>query len=81
LTRGGGPYACARIGLASRLLTAAQCKKPCGIAKVMHSAELAWRSELAATTLADLTGNAPPASARRAKRWLGNKARPGLVGA
>jgi Rrf2 family protein len=59
-------------------LAAAQCKKPCGIAKVMHSAELAWRNELAATTVADLIGNTPSASARRAARWLGGKERPGL---
>jgi hypothetical protein len=60
-------------------LTAQQCKKPCGIATVMHGAELAWRNELAATTVADLIGNAPAVSARRAARWLGERARPGLA--
>jgi Rrf2 family protein len=60
-------------------LTAQQCKKPCSIAMVMHGAERAWRNELAATTVADLIGNAPAASARRAARWLGERARPGLA--
>jgi hypothetical protein len=60
-------------------LAAQQCKKPCGIATVMHGAELAWRNELAATTVADLIRNAPAASARRAARWLGERARPGLA--
>jgi DNA-binding IscR family transcriptional regulator len=54
-------------------LTARQCTKPCGIAKVMHGAELAWRAELAATTVAGLTENSPAASARRAARWLGER--------
>jgi Rrf2 family protein len=60
-------------------LTAAQCRQPCGIAKVMHAAELAWRNALASTTIADLTENAAQASATRAGRWLGPQARAGLV--
>lgn len=31
-----------------------QCRRPCGIAKVMADAERAWRASLAATTIADL---------------------------
>jgi Rrf2 family protein len=61
-------------------LTAAECKQPCGIAKVMHTAELAWRKELAKTTLADLIGQAKPPSERRAARWLGPLARPQIAG-
>jgi Rrf2 family protein len=60
-------------------LTALQCTQPCGIARVMHGAELAWRNELAATAVADLIASAPAASASRAARWLGGKARPGLA--
>ncbi len=37
----------------------------------MHSAELAWRNELARTTLAGLIAQAELPSERRAARWLG----------
>src|SRR5580692_1287502 len=60
-------------------LTPAQCRLPCGIAKVMHEAELAWRNALAAVTVADLTENAAGVSADRAARWLGPQARAGLL--
>ena len=60
-------------------LTAAQCRQPCGIAKVMYDAELAWRNALAAVTVADLTENATDVSADRAARWLGPQARTGLT--
>jgi DNA-binding IscR family transcriptional regulator len=60
-------------------LTPQQRTRPCGIAGVMHGAELAWRNQLAATAVADLIANAPAASARRTARWLGGKARPGLT--
>jgi Rrf2 family protein len=60
-------------------LTAAQCKQPCGIAKVMHGAELAWRHELSLTTLADLLAQAKLPSERRAARWLGPLARPEIA--
>lgn len=56
-------------------LTAAQCTRPCGIARVMHGAELAWRSELAKTSIADLIAAAATASHERAARWLGSDAR------
>jgi Rrf2 family protein len=56
-------------------LTAKQCAQPCGIAKVMHKAELAWRSELASTTVAELVENAPGVSERRAAQWLGAQSR------
>lgn len=50
---------------------AAACRRPCGIAAVMHEAERAWRSSLGATTVADLAGNASIGSLSRAKEWLG----------
>ncbi|WP_354570280.1 Rrf2 family transcriptional regulator [Glaciihabitans sp. UYNi722] len=56
-------------------LTAEQCTRPCGIARVMHEAELAYRDQLALTTLSDLIGGAPPASQQRAASWLGDDAR------
>ncbi len=58
-------------------LTAAQCRQPCGIAKVMYNAELAWRNALAAVTVADLTENATDVSADRAARWLDRGHAPG----
>jgi Rrf2 family protein len=60
-------------------LTPAQCRHPCGIAKVMYEAELAWRNALAAVKVSDLTENATRVSAARAARWLGRQARVGLV--
>ncbi len=50
---------------------AAACRRPCGIAAVMHEAERAWRSSLGATTVADLAGNASIGSLSRAKEWFG----------
>ena len=60
-------------------LTAGQCLQPCGIAKAMYNAELAWRNALAAVTVAGLTENAADVSADRAARWLGPQARAGLA--
>jgi Rrf2 family protein len=48
----------------------ADCRRPCGIAKVMHDAERAWRARLAATTVADLMANASSGSTGRAAGWL-----------
>jgi Rrf2 family protein len=48
----------------------ADCRRPCGIAKVMYEAEQAWRSRLAATTVADLAGQPGSGSGRRATDWL-----------
>jgi len=46
----------------------------CGIAAAMGRAEAAWRSELAATTIADIAGivaaQSPPAALRKAKTWV-----------
>ena len=41
---------------------------PCGIARAMRKAELAWRRELAAQTLADMMAAAPAAAAERTRR-------------
>jgi Rrf2 family protein len=56
-------------------LTPPQCDRPCGIAKLMHQAELAWRGELARTTIAQLVENAPDVSEQRAAKWLGPQSR------
>jgi Rrf2 family protein len=51
----------------------------CAIARTMHRAEAAWRSELERTTLADLAGAAAaqvdPAIGRRTAAWLEQAAR------
>jgi len=78
---GGDLFHCTEIRQRGPVpLTAEQCRQPCGIAKVMHDAELAWRRSLAATTLADLIDRARPPSERRAAKWLGSQARPDLAG-
>ena len=37
--------------------TGAVCEKPCGVARVMHAAEQAWRSSLKEVTVADLAAS------------------------
>ncbi len=44
----------------------------CGIAVAMRRAELAWRRELAAQTIADLMADAPASSATRTRRGFAN---------
>ena len=44
-------------------------QRPCVIATTMHRAEIAWRRELAAQTLADIVAAAPPWAAERTRRW------------
>jgi Rrf2 family protein len=51
-------------------VTGAACKTPCGIARLMDRAERAWRSELAATTIADLVGTSGVGAPERLSRWL-----------
>jgi Rrf2 family protein len=68
------PFRCTEIrqrGMGS-LNGARQFTRPCGIATAMRRAELAWRRELAAQTIADLMAHAPE-SAHRTRR---NYARP-----
>ena len=47
--------------------SASDCRRPCGIAKVMSDADQAWRARLAATTIAELASSG---SASRARDWL-----------
>jgi Rrf2 family protein len=51
-------------------LTGAACRIPCSISQVMRRAELAWRKELAATTIADLVETSGAGAATRARTWL-----------
>ncbi len=46
--------------------------RPCGISLAMRRAELAWRRELAAQTVADLAAAAPASSAERTRRGFAN---------
>ncbi|UYM06183.1 RrF2 family transcriptional regulator [Solicola gregarius] len=41
---------------------------PCGVSIAMRRAEVAWRRELSAQTIADVMAAAPPASVRRTRR-------------
>jgi Rrf2 family protein len=43
-------------------------RRPCGIATAMRTAELAWRRELAAQTVADMIAKTPRATADRLRR-------------
>lgn len=77
---GGGMFHCAEVRQQGPVpLTQSECQHPCGIAKVMYAAEVAWRNELAKATIADLVARARPPSERRAARWLGPLARPGIA--
>jgi Rrf2 family protein len=48
---------------------AREFERPCGIATAMRRAELAWRRELAAHTLADLIAASPTGAPRRVQRF------------
>jgi len=69
---GQGPmFHCAEIRQRGPVaLPGAACRKPCGIAVVMHRAERAWREELACTTIADLAETAGVGAAKRLTDWL-----------
>jgi Rrf2 family protein len=56
---GGQPaFRCTEIRQQGELaLPPEECRAPCGIAKVMATAEGAWRASLAKTTIADLAGS------------------------
>jgi Rrf2 family protein len=43
--------------------------RPCGIAAAMRRAEMSWRRELAAQTVADLLATTPPDAAGRVRRF------------
>ncbi|WP_018681615.1 RrF2 family transcriptional regulator [Actinokineospora enzanensis] len=55
-------------GVAAAAPDAPELRRPCGIATVMRKAELAWRRELAARTLADLIATTPKVTADRTRR-------------
>lgn len=54
---------------AGTLAAADEFGEPCGIAKAMRRAEMAWRRELAAQTLADLMGLASGTAPARVRRF------------
>ncbi|WAL63460.1 Rrf2 family transcriptional regulator [Amycolatopsis cynarae] len=64
------PFRCQEIRQrgVSGLGAASEFRRACGIATAMRRAELAWRRELAAQTIADLMAAAPAASAERTRR-------------
>ncbi|MER0246209.1 RrF2 family transcriptional regulator [Streptomyces sp. 796.1] len=49
--------------------SAMEFRQPCGISIAMRKAELAWRRELAAHTLADLMDATPKATAERTRQF------------
>ncbi|ROO86932.1 BadM/Rrf2 family transcriptional regulator [Actinocorallia herbida] len=51
-------------------------RRPCGVSAAMLRAELAWRRELAAQTIADLMSASPEASAERTRRRYREMSRP-----
>jgi Rrf2 family protein len=51
-------------------LTGQACRKACGISSLMARAEQAWRSELAATTIADLVEESGVGAPDRLSKWL-----------
>ena len=52
------------------------CRRACGVARAMHGAEQAWRTSLAAVTVADLAAgvldDAGPETFVRVREWLGS---------
>lgn len=67
---GTDPFRCTEIrqrGDSGRTATT-DFTHQCGIARAMRRAELAWRRELAAQTIAELAAAAPPGSAERTRR-------------
>ncbi|KDN81099.1 Rrf2 family transcriptional regulator [Kitasatospora cheerisanensis KCTC 2395] len=64
-------FACAEIrqrGVSAEGAADREFARPCGIAAAMRRAELAWRRELAARTVAELAREAPAASVARVRR-------------
>lgn len=47
--------------------------RPCGISTAMRKAELAWRRELAAQTLAEVIAGTPASAAERTRRWFASE--------
>jgi Rrf2 family protein len=51
-------------------LTGQACRRACGISRLMARAELAWRAELAAISIADLVQETGVGAPDRLSRWL-----------
>ncbi|MFG2827811.1 RrF2 family transcriptional regulator [Streptomyces sp. NPDC048434] len=49
--------------------------RPCGISTAMRKAELAWRRELAAQTLAEVVAATPASAVERTRRWFASERR------
>ncbi|MGW7490103.1 RrF2 family transcriptional regulator [Streptomyces sp. NPDC054786] len=47
--------------------------RPCGISTAMRKAELAWRRELAAQTLAEVLAATPASAVERTRRWFASE--------
>ncbi|WP_203808600.1 RrF2 family transcriptional regulator [Actinoplanes couchii] len=68
-------FRCTEVRQRGPLATPAQdCTAPCPIARVMDSADRAWRDSLRTVTIADLVADADrdltPGTLRRAQEWL-----------
>lgn len=65
------PYRCREIRQQGRgALPAEDCREPCVLAVTMRQAHEAWRSSLAAVTLADVVGTLPPGIPVRTRQLL-----------
>jgi DNA-binding IscR family transcriptional regulator len=57
--------------------TGEACKRPCGVARVMHTAEQAWRNSLASVTVADLAAtvqaDSGPETFTAVRSWLASE--------
>jgi Rrf2 family protein len=64
------PFRCTEIRQRGRSgeLAGAEFTRACGISVAMRRAELAWRRELAAQTIAELAAGVPAAAANRARQ-------------
>ncbi|ATL67419.1 transcriptional regulator [Nocardia terpenica] len=67
---GAEPFRCTEIrqqGVGGEV-SVSKFTRPCGVAVAMRRAEMAWRRELAAQTIADLVRVAPAETAARARK-------------
>ncbi|QKW23380.1 Rrf2 family transcriptional regulator [Kitasatospora sp. NA04385] len=70
-------FTCAEIrqrGAGAEGAAAREFARPCGVSTVMRRAELAWRRELSAQTVADLAAGTPAASVARVRANYGRLA-------
>jgi Rrf2 family protein len=73
---GPGPaFRCTEIRQNGPLPTTGEaCKRPCGVARVMHTAEQAWHNSLATVTVADLAAtvqaDSGPETFTAVRSWL-----------